>query len=218
MENSFQTSFIPKKPIVSSSGSKEPKSPFLKISTLLLVIAIFVSIVLFVYKVYLTKQEQSLSESLAIARDSFEKDTIDELELFDKRTESAKQILSKHIVFSPMFAALGNLTIPSIQYTSFEQQSNDKGYTVDMKGIASDYRSIALQADMFDGVRGRSFNGVLFSNLIKDKNNNITFDLKFNIEPEILSYQKNVLSGQVAPDNPNTVSSQLPGVIGNTTQ
>jgi hypothetical protein len=196
MENSFQTSFIPKKPMVSSLEDKEPRSLVLWIATLLLIISVVASIILFVYKIYLTKQRESSSASLLLARDSFEKDTIDELELFDKRTEAAKQVLNKHVVFSPMFALLGDITIPSIQYTNFSEQTTDKGHIVNMEGLARDYRSIALQADMFNSVKGRSFSNVLFSNLMKDKNNNISFDLKFNIGPDILSFNKNVLSEQ----------------------
>jgi hypothetical protein len=209
MENSFQTSFIPKKPIISSTDVKEPRSLLLFITTLLMAAAILVSGILFVYKLYLTKQVASSSESLALVRDSFEKDTIAELELYDKRTQSAKQILSKHIVFSPMFALLGEITIPAIQYTSFEEQSDIKGYTVNIKGLARDYRSIALQADMFNSIKGRSFTNVLFSNLVKDKSNNIGFDLKFNVGDELLSYEKNVLAEEGTPDNVNAGTSAV---------
>jgi len=199
MENSFQTSFIPKKPMTSSVSEKEPRNFFSIITTFLLVISILISAGLFVYKIYLTKQQETLSSSLAITRDSFEKDTIDELELFDKRTESAKQILSNHVILSPMFALLGEITIPSIQYTNFEQKTDEQGFLVSTEGLARDYRSIALQADMFNSVKGRSFKNVLFSNLVKDKNNNISFNLKFNVEPDLLSYEKNDLLEQNNP-------------------
>jgi hypothetical protein len=199
MENSFQTSFIPKKPMTSSVSEKEPRNFFSIITTFLLVISILISAGLFVYKIYLTKQQETLSSSLSITRDSFEKDTIDELELFDKRTESAKQILSNHVILSPMFALLGEITIPSIQYTNFEQKTDEQGFLVNVEGLARDYRSIALQADMFNSVKGRSFKNVLFSNLVKDKNNNISFNLKFNVEPDLLSYEKNDLLQQANP-------------------
>lgn len=203
MENSFQTSFIPKKLMTPGVSEKEPISFFSIIAIFLLVSSILISVGLFVYKIYLIKQKETLSASLTLTRDSFEKDTIDELELFDRRTESAKQILSKHIVLSPMFALLGEITIPQVQYTSFEQKTNEKGFLVNIEGLASDYRSIALQADMFNSVKGRSFKNVLFSNLMKDKNNNISFNLKFNVEPDLLSYEKNNLLKQTNPLSQN---------------
>lgn len=203
--NTFQTSFIPKKLITSESRDKEPKSFFSMITLFLFISSLLISGGLYVYKTYLTKQQSSLSSSLSITRNSFEKETIDELELFDRRTESAKQILSNHIVLSPMFAILGEITIPSIQYTTFEQSTNDKGFLVNIEGVARDYRSIALQADMFNSAKGLSFKNVLFSDLTKDKNNNVSFNLKFNVDPSLLSYEKNNL--QVAPKkiNPTTI-------------
>jgi hypothetical protein len=225
--NSFQTSFIPKKPLMTSTVSdKEPKNFFSIIATFLLIASIAVAVGLFVYKIYLTKQEESLSVSLSTTRDSFEKSTIDELELFDKRTETAKDILSKHIVLSPMFALLGELTIPSVQYTNFDQKTDDTGFLVNIQGIASDYRSIALQADMFNTPKGKSFTNVLFSNLVKDKNNNVTFNLKFNVSPDLLSYEKNNLLEQnqgvtantpVAPA-PTTTTNPLSQNLGGATQ
>jgi hypothetical protein len=191
MENSFQTSFIPKKPITSSVLDKEPKSLFSLIAIFLLVTSILASVGLFIYKTYLTKQQKVLSVSLLDTRDSFEKGTIDELELFDRRTESAKKILGSHIVLSPVFVLLGQITIPTIQYTNFELITNDKGFVVNIEGLASDYKSIALQSNVFNGEKGRSFKNVLFSNLIKDKNNNIGFSLQFNIDPSLLSHEKN---------------------------
>jgi len=210
MENSFQTSFIPKKPITSSAPDKAPRSLFSLISTFLLIILVVAIAGLFAYKMFLTKQKETLSASLAEARDSFEKDTIEELSMFDERTSVAKKVLSNHLIFTPMFTLLGEITIPSVQYTDFEQQTNKDGFLVKIEGLARDYRSIALQSDMFNTTKGRSFKNVLFSNLIKDKNNNIAFDLEFNVDPSILSYETNSLlelseqnayvpSGQVDP-------------------
>ena len=193
MENSFQTSFIPKKPVATDISRKQPKSLFSVLSVLLLIIIAVASAGLFVYKSYLAKQKEVLSSSLEKVRDSFERDTISELELFDKRASAAKQVLSSHIVLSPMFELLGTLTIPSIQYTKFEHQTNEKGFFVKISGLARDYRSIALQADVFNSTKGRSFKNVVFSNLTRDKSNNVGFDLEFIVDPSLLSYEKNSL-------------------------
>lgn len=195
MENSFQTSFIPKKPMVFTNVvRKEPINFFLVISIFLLIVSVLGSAFLFGYKMYLEKQNENLSGSLTIIRDSFEKGTIDELNLFYKKTTSAKEILAKHIALSPIFKLLGDITIPQVQYTSFSEKFNDKGaLTVDLSGIAFDYRSIALQADVFNTAKGSSFKNVLFSNLIRNKDNNVSFNLKFDIDPAVFSYEKNLL-------------------------
>ena len=195
MENSFQTSFIPKKPIVSNNSVKVPKSFFSFISAFFLIVSIVASIGLFFYKTYLNKQIDSLSSSLALARDEFEKGTIDDLALFDKRTQTAKTILNSHIVLSPFFSLLSKITVPSIQYTGFNQETTETGFAFNLKGIAKDYGSIISQSNVLSGPDGASFQNVLFYDLSKNKDNNITFSLKFNIKPELLSYKKNINEG-----------------------
>ena len=104
MDNTFQTSFIPKKPITPGIPStKTPRSLFSVIATFLLVIVLVLSLGLFVYKIYLTKQKESFSNSLVTAKDSFEQGTISELEVFNQRTESAKKLLNEHLAVSPVF-------------------------------------------------------------------------------------------------------------------
>ncbi len=201
MENSFQTSFIPKKPVVSNNSIKTPKSLLMIILTFILVVSVLASGGLYLYKNYLTKQRESYSQALSEARDSFEKETIEELALFNKRTESAKEILNSHLVLSPVFILLGKVTIPQVQYTSFSHQNVDEDFVVEIQGIAKDYRSIALQANMFNNEEGHFFENVLFYNLTKDKNGNIAFSLKFNVNPALISYQNNLSVDEVSvPD------------------
>lgn len=199
MDNTFQTSFIPKKPITSNVSTKTQRSLFSIIAIFLIVISIILSGLLYVYKIYLNNQKETLSASLLKVRDTFEKDTIEELEMFNKRTDIAKQILNGHIVLSPLFSLLSEITIPSVQYIKFDQDTNEKGFLVKIEGVAKDYRSIALQADMFNTLKGRSFKNVVFSNLSKDKNGNVMFNLQFNVDPSLLSYEKNNLIEKKSP-------------------
>ncbi len=197
MENSFQTSFIPKKPITTTTGSgysRAPTSIFTVLAFIFLVIMGLASGGLFLYKNYLIKQESILSSSLERVKETFEKNTLDELELYDKRVSAAKSVLDKHIIFSPMFALLGTITIPSVQYTNFSQDSNSQGFSVKLSGTSSDYKSIALQADAFNSAKGRLFKNVVFSNINKTKNNNVVFDIEFLVDPTLLSYEKNILA------------------------
>lgn len=194
MENSFQTSFIPKKPIiVNDKPKKEPTSIFSVIAIIILVLSVLISGLLFGYKFYLNNQIVELSKQLLQAKDSFEGDTIEELNLFNERTKSAKDILNNHVAFSKVFEVLGKITIPEVQYTKFESQINDKGIlVVNVNGLASDYRSIAVQADVFSSSKGSAFKNVLFSNLSKNKDNTISFNLEFNVERSVYLYSKSL--------------------------
>lgn len=213
MENSFQTSFIPKKPITTNSGSsvssiRPPTSIFTIIAFILLIITGISSGGLFLYKNYLTREKEKLSFSLERVKVSFEKDTLDELELYDKRASAVKSVLGKHIVLSPMFSLLGSLTIPSIQYTNFSQQTTGQGFSVSLSGTSLDYKSIALQADAFNSVKGRLFKNVVFSNINKIKNNNVTFSVDFLVDPSLLSYEKNILLDAQSSKNVDTSTNK----------
>lgn len=218
MENSFQTSFIPKKPMTENprSRSRPQTSIFTVLAFAIFIIIGIASAGLFLYKNYLVQQEKTLSTSLETVRNSFEQDTINQLDLYDKRISASKQILNNHIVLSPMFSLLGSLTIPSIQYTKFDYENNNKEFDVKMSGVAIDYKSIALQADVFNDAKGRYFKNVVFSNLTKDKNNNVNFDIDFTVDPELLSYQKDMLleqatnSTMIPANSTNPVSNTIP--------
>jgi hypothetical protein len=200
MENSFQTSFIPKKSIVTNSVTRRaPTNLFSIIAFVILMIILLTSGGLFLYKGYLTKKKATLSSSLIKVRDNFDKDTITELQLFDKRVSASKQILSTHTALTPLFSLIAETTIPSVQYTSFTQQATDKGFFVSMAGIAVDYKSVALQASVFNSNKGRYFKNVVFSNLSRGKDNYITFNLDFSVDPSLLSYEKSSQLQQVNP-------------------
>jgi len=193
MENSFQTSFIPKKPITTNTGKGSSTAPTSLITVFAVIVLIIVggaSAGLYLYKNYLIKEVESLSASLKIIRESFEEGTIEELSLYDKRIDASKLVLSNHIVLSPMFEKLGNLTLPAIQYTNFDHSLNGDTFSVKMSGIASDYKSIALQANVFNADKGRYFKNVVFSYFIKEAGDNIKLNLEFDVTNSFLLEQE----------------------------
>lgn len=193
MENSFQTSFIPKKPVDDVIKRKHHTDLFTVISILLLVITILASGSLYVYKVYLEKNKESLSSSLEKSRVSFEEETIKQLESFDKRASSAKEILANHKVVTPLFTLLEDITIPNVQYTKFTKESTKEGTTIKIEGVSKDYGSIAVQSDIFNSTKGRFFDNIVFSDLLKGTDGLVNFKLSFTVNPDLLSYEKSLL-------------------------
>lgn len=207
MENSFQTSFIPRKPLAVERPqvvAKRPLGIFSFLATLILVGVGLVFAFLFFYKKSLIAQKVQLSTSLGSARAGFEQDTISDLELFNKRISASKQVLVGHTVLSPFFNLLGSLTIPSIQYTKFDQSVDEKGFSVKMSGVARDYKSIAIQSQVFNSSKGKYLKDVVFSNITlsdsKDTKGYVTFDISFSVDPSLISYENNVLTE--ATNNP----------------
>lgn len=195
MENSFQTSFIPKKPIIDngmSSSRDKTTSISMVVSVFILITAISATAGLFLYKSYLQKNKEQLSSNLSKVRDSFDSKTISELEMYDKKSTISKNILESHIVLSPLFKLINDLTLSSIQYTKFEHSTDSGVFIVKMSGVARDYRSIALQADIFNSDKGKMFKDLIFSNLTRDKSNYVTFNVEFTVDPSLLSYSNNL--------------------------
>ncbi len=222
MENSFQTSFIPKKPIIenglSAGGKKSTASISIIVTISLMIIMGLATGGLYFYRGYLQNSKDQLSANLSKVRESFDKNTILELEMYDKKTSVARQILDSHIVVTPIFDVINELTLSSIQYTRFNQErKTDNSFIVRMSGIAKDYKSIALQADVFNTERGQAFRDLIFSNLTKDKNNYVTFDLEFSVDPALLSYLGSLHSSSNTNQIPTEVVTQeVPPSTGDT--
>jgi hypothetical protein len=166
-----------------------------------MVVSVFILVVvavaaggLYLYKGYLQKNKENLSSNLLKVKERFDNDTIVELEMYDKKSTVAQQVLEGHIVLSPLFEAINELTLSSIQYNKFDHATVNGVFTVKMSGIARDYKSIALQADVFSSNKLNMFKNLVFSNLTKNKNNYVTFNVEFTVDPTLLAYSNNLKS------------------------
>ncbi len=178
-----------------------PRINFFLFITLLLIISMaFVSAGLFIYKNSLMGSIKGLQKSLSVAKDSFQPESISELQIFNKRMSASNQILASHTVLSPVFGLLSEMTIPTIQFTrmSLEPSVDGKNFTARLSGLARSYKSIAVQIDVFNGSKGKYFKNAVFSNLVlqNDKNSKgyVGFDLSFSIDPALLSYDKSIIT------------------------
>ena len=193
MEQNFQTSFIPKKPIIKENAAYGGRSVsiFLIISLFIFFTVLVVSGGLYFYKGILVKKIANLQDTLNLAKNRFEPSKITELQNFDKRLISSTEILSKHITIIPVFNALEQLTMKSVRYTNFSYSlGNDDKATINIKmsGIAIGYRSIALQSDLF--TTNKNLIDPIFSNLALDNNGNVLFDLEFSVDPSFVNYKQ----------------------------
>ncbi len=193
MEQNFQTSFIPKKPIIKENTTYGGRSVsvFFIISIFVLITVLIVTGGLFLYKGILTKKISDMQNTLNLAKNRFEPSKIVELQTFDKRLISSSEILSKHITIIPIFNALEQLTMKSVRFTNFSYSlgSDDKAtINVKMSGVAIGYRSIALQSDLF--AKNKNLIDPVFSNLALDNSGNVLFDLEFLVDPSFVNYKQ----------------------------
>jgi hypothetical protein len=194
MDQNFQTSFIPKKPMIEEhSSTASPHSV-----SFLLIISLFVFFTvsiaaggLYFYQGILNKNIASMQNTLVLAENRFEPSKITELQTLDKRLNAANEILSNHIAISPIFETLQAVTMKTVRYTKFSYSiSDDKipKITIDMSGQAVGYLSIALQADLFS--QNKNLIDPVFSNLSLDDKGNVLFDLEFSVDPSFVNYNQ----------------------------
>ncbi len=182
MEQNFQTSFIPKKPMIPETvASSRPISIFLIISLFILFTVLIATGGLYFYKISATK-------NIATSK-------ITELQVLDKRLRASSEILANHIAVTPIFTALEVLTMKSVRYTKFTYEKGiDKNspIKVSISGIAIGYRAVALQSDLFS--QNKNLIDPVFSNLTLDNSGNVLFDLQFSVDPSLLNYKQNLLA------------------------
>jgi hypothetical protein len=193
MEQNFQTSFIPKKPIIKENTTygRRSVSIFFILSLFIFFTVLVVTGGLYFYKGILVKKISNMEETLNLAKNRFEPSKITELQTFDKRLISSSEILSKHITIVPIFSALEELTMKSVRYINFSYSlgSDDKTtVNIKMSGIAIGYRSIALQSDLF--AKNKNLIDPVFSNLSLDNSGNVLFDLEFSVDPSFVNYKQ----------------------------
>jgi hypothetical protein len=210
MEQNFQTSFIPKKPILEERAVSARSVSFsLVISIFILFTVLIASGGLYFYKGIAEKQIEQKKVDLQKAKNRFEPKTISQYQVLDKRLRAANEILSKHVAISPIFQALQEVTMKTVRFTKFSyslgEEKNPK-ILVNMSGVAIGYRDIALQSDIFakNENYGKYFIDPVFSNLSLDNSGNVLFDLEFSVDPTFIDYEEILKRAEAQPDIINT--------------
>lgn len=204
MEQTFQTSFIPKKPIVESDAPKRPSQPiglFTVLAIFLFMSSIIAGTGMYFYKKTLEQKIVASEDNLAKAEDRVQKTKKDELKLFDRRINVASQVLNNHIAVYPIFEALGKVTMKSVRYTNFSYALGEKkGDRIKIKlsgttqpGRTQPFSELGLQAELF--TKEKNFIDPVFSNMVKTAKGEVTFDIDFYVDPSFVDYKEVYKSG-----------------------
>lgn len=192
MDQNFQTSFIPKKPIIEERvTSSQSISIFLILAILVLFIVLLGTGGLYFYNLHIQSNIADAKKSLSLAQDSFEQSKISELQLLDKRLNAATEVLDGHVTTVPIFTELQKITMNSVNFTKFGYElgtAQSPNIDVKMSGIAAGYRSLALQSDLFGN--DPNFIDPVFSNFTLDTSGNVLFDVDFSVKPTFVNYKQ----------------------------
>lgn len=194
MDREFQTSFVPKKPILEKESLSPHRSNVSGVVNLVALIVFIASILgagaMYFYRSSLENKITEEKVSLERARAAFEPSLITQLQELDKRMRAATKILNNHIAVSPIFHLLGDITLPTVRYTDFSYEFNkDNKNLVDIKmsGQAKGYNYIALQADLFG--KDKFIKNPIFSDFTLDQQGNVDFTLTFSVDKTLVIYE-----------------------------
>jgi len=221
MDPKFQSSFIPKGPLVSSNAMFKAQpakrgSLLGLLSMWIFVLSIVAALLAFGYGFYLNSSIKKMGGDLEAARANLEPETIKEMARLDARIVGTEKLLANHAVLSPFFDFLENNTLKTVRFTQFSFKETSDGLVVSMHGQARGYAALALQADIFNKSKDLKSNN--FSNLDLDERGNVIFVVDAVISPTLVSY-KRVLESQPTITTPVTsVSTSTSSVVATSTQ
>lgn len=198
MDPKFQSSFIPKGPLVPSSAvfkAQPAKRGSLLglISMWIFVLSIVAALAAFGYGFYLNSSIKKMGGDLEAARANLEPETIKEMARLDARIVGTEKLLSNHVVLSPLFDFLESNTLKTVRFTQFTFKETTDGLLVSMHGQARGYAALALQADIFN--KSKDLKSTNFSNLDLDERGNVIFVVDAVVSPTLVSYKRVLESG-----------------------
>lgn len=195
MDQNFQTSFIPKKPIIKERVASTQSVGILLVAAIFILFTVLLATGgFYFYKGVLSKNITDMKNTLVLAQNRFELSKIAELQVLNKRLSAATEILSKHLALTPIFAGLETITMKTVRYTKFSYvvgTEKTPSIKIKMSGVATGYRSVALQSDLFGA--SKNFFNPIFSNLTLDASGNVLFDLDFSVDPSFVNYKQTLL-------------------------
>lgn len=202
MESRFQTSFIPKKPVV-SEPAKKPKvvNLFAVLGTVVFIFMIAGSVGTFLYKSFLTKAIDSSKNKLESEKKDLDPELVKKIVRLDNRFRSAKVLFDQHLATSHIFDVLEKATLPSVRFKkfNFSYLGNDK-VSLSMIGEATGFTAIALQSDVIN--ENTAFKEPIIGDLALEPSGAVSFKLSSNIDPSILYFKKYINTTTVPVPEP----------------
>jgi hypothetical protein len=203
METMMPTSFIPKRPVSSEPLSPQNKNQAVGLLTILARVIVLATIVsygaIFFYQKQLLIQKAKTDQLISDARKGIGSEFLGDMQRLNTRIEGVKTTIAKHIVVTPIFAALEQTTLRSMQYTNFsyafalDPTTKATMVEVTVTGTAKSYSTIALQSDALS--QNTLIKNPIFSNLVvDDKTSAVNFKLVFTVDPAALSYESFIAS------------------------
>jgi len=200
MDTKFQTSFIPKKPILAQASvvrSGSSISIFTMFSVLLFILSLAGAGFVVVYQNILTKSQTQYQQTLQANQNQFDPSLITLLQRASNKINTANSILSSHLAVSQVLNIIAALTAENIVFQSFQYSAPTapgNPALISMRGQATSFSDIAFQSDIFGSAINYGTNTKvitpILSNLGLGPNGGVTFTFTAGINPSDILYSK----------------------------
>ncbi|MBM2817461.1 MAG: hypothetical protein HW401_51 [Parcubacteria group bacterium] len=210
MEGKFQTSFIPKKPVVSAARARgSGMSLFMVVSIFLFIVSLALAGLVFGGQRYLKTELEKEKASFSKAQEDFDSVTVETLVKLDNRIESGKKILGKHIAILPIFDFLESKTLRNVRFNNVEISFLENGGAkINMKGEAKNFSAVALQSDVF--AESKELKNPLISDIDLSLSGAVTFNFTGEVNPSAILY-KNTIANDASENNISDESNIVDG-------
>ena len=204
MEPKYQTSFIPKKPVMTAGQSQSSGiSLLLLVSLIIFLVSLGLAGYVFLQKNLLIKNITADVSIIEQNKSGLTSDaiTIESLVDLNSRINVAKDLLNKHIAVSPVFNFLQQATLRSVRFKNFNFSSAGKDssganrVSIQMAGTATDWETVASQADEFGKPEWKKIvSEPKITNLSLNADGSISFLFSAFISPSFLIYENRTIN------------------------
>jgi hypothetical protein len=150
-----------------------------------------------------------METTLVSAREALQPSLIEELVKEDSRMNSASDIVNSHVSLSALFGLIEKLTLKSVRFTNFSFRTSSADVNmieIQMAGEALTYKNVALQEQIFS--EDPNIINPLFYDLDLDDKGDVTFSFKTTIDPQAISFVKQIEEQNTAPSGTGNTTTQ----------
>jgi hypothetical protein len=218
MDPKFQTSFIPKRPMIPGNMgvvAKKQTSVLASVSVLVIILTIIVSTGVVLYTKKLVQDNAEKKQQIKNEIDSLDSSLTNQLATLKIRVDSTKELLKNHLALTNFFDLLNKHTVSTIQFKDLTYSGGPgKPFLVKLNGQAKNFNDVVFQSDTI--LANPNFKNPSFSGFSLDKGGNVLFVLETEINPDHVSYQK--ILQNAASSAPQASANNSPASTTLTTQ
>jgi len=204
-----QGSFIPKQSLTAASRSGGGLGLFFLLAILIFVMSLVAGGGAFAYERFLNGKITEKDGQLQLAEGAFNAGTIQDLVRMDSRLTQAHTLLQKHVSPSAIFYFLSTITLQRVQLGGLDfTLLPDGSATISLSGTGDSFSSVALQSDQFNA--SKVLRDVIFSNITVDTGSKVNFSVNASLDPQLISYSRNLEQTQSQPAAQETPTVPLP--------